>query len=72
MNEESAGRAVLGIGRGDSALAHIGLAPATVTSFVHYLERVQGRGRDAAVHAREQRLGRVARREARNKEVDGH
>jgi 5,10-methylenetetrahydromethanopterin reductase len=42
VNEESGGRAVLGIGRGDSALAHIGLAPATVTSFTHYLERVQG------------------------------
>lgn len=42
VNEESGGRAVLGIGRGDSSLAHIGLAPATVGSFAHYLERVQG------------------------------
>jgi 5,10-methylenetetrahydromethanopterin reductase len=42
LQEESGGRAVLGIGRGDSALAHIGLAPASVKSFTHYLTRVQG------------------------------
>jgi 5,10-methylenetetrahydromethanopterin reductase len=48
VNEESDGRAVLGIGRGDSALAHIGLAPARVGAFTRYLERVQGylRGED--------------------------
>lgn len=33
----SAGRAVLGIGRGDSALAHLGKAPATVRSLERYL-----------------------------------
>jgi 5,10-methylenetetrahydromethanopterin reductase len=37
----SGGRAVLGIGRGDSALAHLGLAPASPSAFDHYLERVQ-------------------------------
>jgi 5,10-methylenetetrahydromethanopterin reductase len=39
---ESGGRAVLGIGRGDSALAHLGLSPASVPYFENYLERVQG------------------------------
>jgi len=34
----SGGRAELGIGRGDSALAHIGLAPAPVEHFADYLE----------------------------------
>jgi 5,10-methylenetetrahydromethanopterin reductase len=37
----SGGRAVLGIGRGDSALAHLGLAPASPSAFDRYLERVQ-------------------------------
>ena len=39
---ESGGRAVLGIGRGDSSLAHLGLAPAPVAVFERYLERLQG------------------------------
>jgi 5,10-methylenetetrahydromethanopterin reductase len=38
---ESRGRAVLGIGRGDSALAHLNLAPAPIGHFVHYLDRVK-------------------------------
>lgn len=38
----SNGRAVLGIGRGDSALAHLGLAPAPVGMFASYLKRLQG------------------------------
>jgi 5,10-methylenetetrahydromethanopterin reductase len=42
VNEESDGRFVLGIGRGDSALAHLGLAPARVASFERYLDRLQG------------------------------
>ena len=33
----SAGRFVLGIGRGDSALAHLGRAPAPVETFERYL-----------------------------------
>ena len=37
----SGGRAVLGIGRGDSALAFIGRAPARVAAFERYLEAVQ-------------------------------
>lgn len=50
VQAESAGRAVLGIGRGDSSLAHIGLAPAPVRTFERYLERLQGylRGEDVA------------------------
>lgn len=42
VHAESGGRAVLGIGRGDSALAHLGLAPAPVDVFETYLMRVQG------------------------------
>ena len=42
VHGESGGRAVLGIGRGDSALAHLGLAPAPVPHFENYLARVQG------------------------------
>lgn len=34
---ESRGRAVLGIGRGDSALAHLGLSPAPLAVFERYL-----------------------------------
>ena len=42
VHAESGGRAVLGIGRGDSALAHLGYAPAPVSVLEHYLERLQG------------------------------
>jgi 5,10-methylenetetrahydromethanopterin reductase len=38
---ESGGRAVLGIGRGDSALAHLGQAPAPVEVFERYLIALQ-------------------------------
>ena len=39
---ESGGRAYLGIGRGDSALAHLGRAPHPVAAFEDYLLRLQG------------------------------
>ena len=39
---ESQGRAVLGIGRGDSALAYIGQAPAPVGTLERYVTAVQG------------------------------
>src|SRR5262249_27531205 len=39
VHAESGGRAVLGIGRGDSALAHLGYAPAPVAVFERTLER---------------------------------
>jgi 5,10-methylenetetrahydromethanopterin reductase len=42
VQAESDGRAVLGIGRGDSALAHLGLSPAPVAVFRRYLVRLQG------------------------------
>ena len=42
IHGESGGRAVLGLGRGDSALAHLGLSPAPVPVFARYLDRVQG------------------------------
>ena len=38
----SNGRAVLGLGRGDSSLAHIGRDPERVDAFERYLTRVQG------------------------------
>jgi 5,10-methylenetetrahydromethanopterin reductase len=41
VQAESDGRAYLGIGRGDSALAHLGLAPHAVPAFERYLERLQ-------------------------------
>ena len=37
----SGGRAVVGIGRGDSALAHIGRAPLRVAAFERYIKAVQ-------------------------------
>jgi 5,10-methylenetetrahydromethanopterin reductase len=48
IQAESGGRFVLGIGRGDSSLAHLGMAPAPPAVFRRYLERLQGylRGED--------------------------
>ena len=37
----SGGRAVLGIGRGDSALAHLGRAPARLSQFERYLRQLR-------------------------------
>ena len=53
LQAESGGRAVLGIGRGDSSLAYLGLSPAPLAVFRRYLERVQGylRGEDVAFDA---------------------
>jgi 5,10-methylenetetrahydromethanopterin reductase len=45
----SGGRAVLGIGRGDSALAHLGRAPARLASFERYLRHLQTYLRGEAV-----------------------
>ena len=41
IQELSNGRAVLGLGRGDSSLAHIGLAPASPKVFERYVRSVQ-------------------------------
>jgi len=41
VNSVSHGRMVLGIGRGDSALAHLGRAPAKVGQFERYLRHLQ-------------------------------
>ena len=53
IQEISGGRAVLGIGRGDSSLAHIGLAPAPPALFERYLAQVQAylAGRELALDA---------------------
>jgi 5,10-methylenetetrahydromethanopterin reductase len=45
----SGGRAVLGVGRGDSSLAHVGLAPAPPATLERFLARVQGYLRGEAV-----------------------
>ena len=37
----SGGRAVLGVGRGDSALAYVGAQPMAIAAFEHYLEVLQ-------------------------------
>jgi 5,10-methylenetetrahydromethanopterin reductase len=42
VHAASGGRAVLGIGRGDSALAHLGHAPASPDVLAHYLDQLQG------------------------------
>ena len=42
IQAESRGRAHMGIGRGDSALAHLGLAPHSVGAFERYLIQLQG------------------------------
>ena len=49
VQAESRGRAYLGIGRGDSALAHLGLAPHAVAPFERYLEQLQAYLRGADV-----------------------
>src|SRR5688500_16724205 len=41
VHAASGGRAVLGIGRGDSALAHLGLAPAPVADLERYVATVR-------------------------------
>jgi 5,10-methylenetetrahydromethanopterin reductase len=41
LNIESGGRVSCGIGRGDSALAHLGLPPASVPAFERYLSELQ-------------------------------
>jgi 5,10-methylenetetrahydromethanopterin reductase len=41
VDRVSGGRAVLGIGRGDSALAHLGRAPGRVAHFERYIQHVQ-------------------------------
>jgi len=45
----SGGRMVLGIGRGDSSLFHLGQEPAPVGAFATYLQRLQGYLRGAPV-----------------------
>lgn len=49
VNRVSNGRAVLGIGRGDSALAHLGRAPARLGQFERYLKQLQTYLRGEAV-----------------------
>jgi 5,10-methylenetetrahydromethanopterin reductase len=49
VNRVSNGRAVLGIGRGDSALAHLGRAPARLAQFERYLRHLQAYLRGEAV-----------------------
>jgi 5,10-methylenetetrahydromethanopterin reductase len=66
VQAESGGRAVLGIGRGDSALAHLGLAPAPVAVFARYLERLHGYlgGEDVAFDVATDGAGQVGSADA--------
>src|SRR5205814_1393571 len=66
VHAESDGRAVLGIGRGDSSLAHLGLSPAPPAVFARYLERLQGylRGDEVPFDVDADGRGRVATSEA--------
>ena len=59
VQAESGGRAVLGIGRGDSSLAHLGVAPAPVGVFEDYLRRLQAylRGDDVSLEPEHGRQG---------------
>jgi 5,10-methylenetetrahydromethanopterin reductase len=54
---ESRGRAVLGIGRGDSALAYLGRRPVPVAAFEDYLLRVQAYLRGEEVEENGRRAG---------------
>jgi 5,10-methylenetetrahydromethanopterin reductase len=49
VQEESNGRAVLGIGRGDSSLGYLGRKPAPVSTLADYVERLQTYLRGEAV-----------------------
>ncbi len=65
VQEYSGGRAVLGIGRGDSALFQIGQEPASVAVFDRYLEQLAGylRGEEIDIDGKPSRLhwlGRAA------------
>jgi 5,10-methylenetetrahydromethanopterin reductase len=68
VQAESGGRAVLGIGRGDSALAHLGLSPAPLPVFIRYLERLQGylRGEDVPFDVAVDGAGEVRSADALN------
>lgn len=50
LQEASGGRVVLGVGRGDSALAYLGYGPVSLTQFGVFLQRLQGylRGEEVA------------------------
>ncbi len=58
----SNGRAVLGVGRGDSALFQIGREPAPLGQFERFLERVAGylRGQEVALDGFPSRIGWIA------------
>lgn len=72
VQELSNGRAVLGIGRGDSALFHLGREPAPVGVLRRYLERLQGylRGESVDLDGCESRMPWVARSEQPKVPVD--
>jgi len=49
LQDASKGRVILGVGRGDSSLAHLGSGLMKLGPFAHYLDRVQGYLRGEAV-----------------------
>ncbi len=62
LQVESGGRMQVGIGRGDSALAFLGLAPVPVDYFGHYVRRLRGflRGEDVPMEVELDGMGLVA------------
>ena len=58
VQQVSDGRAVLGIGRGDSALAHVGRAPVYTNLFENYLKALQAYLRGDGVPFKELTFGR--------------
>lgn len=58
VNAESGGRAMLGIGRGDSAVLHAGMQPAKMKDYARYCQQVQSylRGEEVDQHGFPSRL----------------
>lgn len=72
VQEVSAGRAVLGIGRGDSSLFQLGREPVPVREFATYLEQLQGflAGEDVDLDGHASRVRWIARSEQPKVPVD--
>ena len=69
---ESHGRAVLGVGRGDSALGHIGQQPASVATTTTFVEQLQGyfSGEHVDIRGQESRIPWIGQNGLRKVPVD--
>jgi 5,10-methylenetetrahydromethanopterin reductase len=63
LQAESGGRAVLGIGRGDSSLGHLGRRPASVAATARFVEELQGylRGEEVVTHDHRSQMSWILR-----------